>query len=184
MLLSRPTLNCWTLLDYSVTASCPWLTASQLWLTANDFRCPLETFGANLQKTRNVVSIRCCVTYCLRGSVFTEPLPRKWLHNPAFLLLRARNAGCLSSRCLAMRWHVTVYYSWQLTVANECALSFTPGASSNKSCGSTHVKIKRYSSTGISKCLIDFKFANCGIAVVFHCSRCFHFSAFYWLSGR
>jgi hypothetical protein len=46
--------------------------------------------------------------HCLRGSLFTEPLPRNGLHNPAVLLLQTRIAGCLSSRCLAMRWHVTI----------------------------------------------------------------------------
>jgi hypothetical protein len=46
--------------------------------------------------------------HCLRGSVFTESLYRNGLHNTAILLLRARTEGCLSSRFLEMRWHVTI----------------------------------------------------------------------------
>jgi hypothetical protein len=40
--------------------------------------------------------------------VFTQPLRRNQLHNPVVLLLRAYNAGCLSSRCLGICWHVTI----------------------------------------------------------------------------
>jgi hypothetical protein len=47
----------------------------------------------------------------LRGSVFTKPLPRNGLHNSVVLLLRACNTGCLSSRCLAMRWHIAVWWT-------------------------------------------------------------------------
>jgi hypothetical protein len=51
----------------------------------------------------NVTSLR------LRGIVFTESLPRSGLHNPVVPLLRACIAWRLSTRCMAVRWHVTVY---------------------------------------------------------------------------
>jgi hypothetical protein len=47
--------------------------------------------------------------HCLCRSVFIKPLPRNRLHNPAVLLFRAYDEGCLSSRCLAMCWRVTIY---------------------------------------------------------------------------
>jgi hypothetical protein len=49
----------------------------------------------------------------LRGSVFTEPLCRSGLRKFVVPLLRACIAGCLSSRCLAVCWHVTICFSWK-----------------------------------------------------------------------
>lgn len=42
---------------FSVMASCPWLTASQLWLTADDLHCALYTFGVDPIETPIIVAV-------------------------------------------------------------------------------------------------------------------------------
>jgi hypothetical protein len=42
----------------------------------------------------------------LRGSVFTEPLPRSGLHNPVVLLFRVGTCVCCG-RCLAIDLYIT-----------------------------------------------------------------------------
>jgi hypothetical protein len=65
------------------------------------------------ENTSHVIAKHCwdVTSLRLRGSVFTEPLPRSGLHNPVVPLLHVCIAGCLSSRCLAMRLHVTIFIS-------------------------------------------------------------------------
>jgi hypothetical protein len=46
----------------------------------------------------------------LHRSVFTETLSSSGLHNHVVPLLRACIAGCLRSRCLAMRWYITISF--------------------------------------------------------------------------
>jgi hypothetical protein len=86
-----------------------------LLLTPPDYECPQTTYAvphkpsARIYRKHVTWSLFVVVwRHCLPGSVFIEPLPRNELHNPAVLLLLACNAGRLSSRCLAMRWHVTI----------------------------------------------------------------------------
>jgi hypothetical protein len=47
-------------------------------------------------------------SFHLRGSVFTDPLPRSELHNSVFPLLRV-GARVYFGRCLTMDFHVTVF---------------------------------------------------------------------------
>jgi hypothetical protein len=80
------------------------------------------------ENTNHVITKHCWVVTSLRlrGSVFTEPLPRSGLHNPVVPLLSACNAGCLSSRCLAMRWHVTVLKVHYKECSSLCAPTCLP----------------------------------------------------------
>jgi hypothetical protein len=80
----------------------------QLRLPANDLSSPHKPSERTTRKYVTWSLSTVVWRHCLGGSVFTEPLPRNGLHNPAALLLRACNTGCSSSRCLAMRWHITI----------------------------------------------------------------------------
>jgi hypothetical protein len=56
------------------------------------------------------LSLHFCVTSRPTQKCVHRAVAKNGLHNPAVLLLRAHIAGCLSSRCLTMRWYVTIYF--------------------------------------------------------------------------
>jgi hypothetical protein len=129
---------------------------TQLRNSADLYRRGTDT---GIQKTRHVIAIqpvhwRSVLTYRkhvtwsistvvwrhhLRGSVFAEPLLRNGLRHPVVVLLRVCIAGCLSSRCLEMRWHITLFLCGCETSLALCE-QICKGNASIWETGSTRIK--------------------------------------------